>query len=199
MTIHAALFWLIAGSGLVVGCVDGWLGADVFMLQRGVRPGRLSRPLAGLLGGVYLFAVCATLMAILGCPYPLAVDTYSSAPGLVRIVAASPVVVFVLALAARLRPVIAGLGRGEPALVVVDKRACLRAYTHRQAGAAEPVQVHEVATEPDERPFVEPTHTVHEVADEPKAEPEAPRFTFDRGDLADEWAAIDRRLRRAAA
>ena len=194
MTIHAVLFWLIAGSGLAVGCVDGWLGAEVFMLQRGVRPGRLSRPLAGLLGGVYLFAVCATLMAILGCPYPLAVDAYSNAPGLVRIVAMSPVGLLVLALAAKLRPVIAGLGRGEPVLLVVDERA----------GAAEPVQVHEVDGEPGERPFAaEPVQAVHEVADEPQeAEPvgmpEQPR-TFDRSDLADEWAAIDRRLRRATA
>ena len=181
MTIHAVLFWLIAGSALVVGCVDGWLGADVFMLQRGVRPGRLSRPLAGLLGGLYVFAVCATLMAILRCPYPLAADVYRNTPGLVRIVAMSPVGLLVLALArllvrgqaARLRPVIAGLGRGEPAVVV----------------ASEPA---------DERTFTEPTVYVHEVDDEPKAEPEAPRFTFDRGDLADEWAAIDRRLRRPA-
>ena len=194
MTIHAVLFWLIAGSGLVVGCMDGWLGADVFMLQRGVRPGRLSRPLAGLLGGVYLFAVCATLMAILRCPYPLAVDTYRNAPGLVWTVAMSPVGLLVLALAAKLRPVIAGLGRGEPALLVVGERA----------GAAEPVQVHEVAGEPDERPFAaEPVQAVHQVAGEPQeAEPvgmpEQPRI-FDRGDLADEWAAIDRRLRRAAA
>ena len=179
------LFWLIAGSALAVGCVDGWLGADVFMLQRGVRPGRLSRPLAGLLGGVYLFAVCATLMAGLGCPYPLAADVYSNAPGLVWTVAMSPVGLLVLALAAKVRPVIAGLGRGDPAVVVVGERA----------GA-----VHEVAGEPDDEPaFAEPTVYVHEVADEPEAEPEAPRFTFDRGDLADEWAAIDRRLRRAAA
>ena len=178
MTIHAVLFWLIAGSGLVVGCVDGWLGADVFMLQRGVRPGRLSRPLAGLLGGVYVFAVCATLMAILRCPYPLAADAYSNAPGLVRAVAMSPVGLLVLALAARLRPVIAGLGRGEPAVVVATE-------------PAEPA---------DERTFAEPT--VHEVADEPhEAEPvgrpEQPHI-FDRGDLADAWADIDAQLRAAA-
>ena len=183
MTIHAVLFWLIAGSGLVVGCVDGWLGADVFLRERGVRPGRLSLPLAALLGGLYLFAVCATLMAILRCPYPLAVDTYNRTPGLTQIVAMSPVGLLVLALArllvrgqaARLRPVIAGLGRGAPALVVATE-------------PAEPA---------DERTFAEPT--VHEVAAEPhEAEPEAPRpFTFDH-DLADAWADIDARLRAAA-
>ena len=188
MTIHAVLFWLIAGSALAVGCVDGWLGADVFMLQRGVRPGRLSRPLAGLLGGLYVFAVCATLMAILRCPYPLAADVYRNTPGLVRAVAMSPVGLLVLALAAKVRPVIAGLGRGEPVLLVVGER---------------PGAVHQVAGEPDDEPaFAEPTVYVTEVDAEPQeAElvgmPEQPRI-FDRGDLADEWAAIDRRLRRPA-
>jgi len=171
--IHAVLFWTLCAGVFVAWYKVGSQAALLFMSGRGVRPGRASRPVAGLLVALYAVAVYAALAALLGCPY---LEPWTDNGG-AGIVAGSPVVILVLAVAAKVRPVIAGLGRGEPAVIVVA--AELTEPSGEIAFAeAEPVQAEEVAeTEP------EPT-------------PPPPAFDLG-GDLTDRWAAIDARLRRA--